>query len=191
MYDKFFYKCDVTSSIPSPVTNCHTFSDPLERDVLYGRPHMVTFWKTPTSLAAARSTRLVIAISQCSLRHRRPGASILGLRVATPRFLAGEVGGRRGSLTGGKILLYLIMYTLYRKYMYVRKWWLLKRNRIICPEIAVNDQFLPGKFNFFVKLPEKSKCVENLPGQILCVKLAEKKSNFSLISLPGSTTPRF
>ena len=23
---------------PSPVTNCHTFSDPLERDVLYGRP---------------------------------------------------------------------------------------------------------------------------------------------------------
>ena len=26
---------------PSPVTNCHTFSDPLplERDVLYGRPH--------------------------------------------------------------------------------------------------------------------------------------------------------
>ena len=27
-------------STPSPVTNCHTFSDPLpiERDVLYGRP---------------------------------------------------------------------------------------------------------------------------------------------------------
>jgi len=23
---------------PSPVTNCHTFSNPLERDVLYGRP---------------------------------------------------------------------------------------------------------------------------------------------------------
>jgi len=23
---------------PPPVTNCHTFSDPLERDVLYGRP---------------------------------------------------------------------------------------------------------------------------------------------------------
>ena len=26
---------------PSPVTNCHTYSDtlPLERDVLYGRPY--------------------------------------------------------------------------------------------------------------------------------------------------------
>ena len=40
----FFLKCDVTdvtcSWTPSPVTNCHTFSDPrpLERDVLYGRP---------------------------------------------------------------------------------------------------------------------------------------------------------
>jgi len=41
MYDKFFYKRDVTCSWPPPpVTNCHTFSDPLplERDVLYGRP---------------------------------------------------------------------------------------------------------------------------------------------------------
>src|SRR6218665_3268353 len=40
MYDKFFYKCDVTCSRhPPPVINCHTFSDPLpiERDVLYGR----------------------------------------------------------------------------------------------------------------------------------------------------------
>src|SRR6218665_2062222 len=41
MYE-FFLKCDVTCSwTPSPpVTNCHTFSDPLplERDVLYGRP---------------------------------------------------------------------------------------------------------------------------------------------------------
>jgi len=33
-----------------------------------------------------------------------------------------------GSWTGREILLYLIMY---RKY--VRKWWLLKKNRIICP----------------------------------------------------------
>src|SRR6218665_1113967 len=41
MYDKKIYKCDVTSSLPPPpVTNCHTFSDPLplERDVLYGQP---------------------------------------------------------------------------------------------------------------------------------------------------------
>ena len=36
---------------------------------------------------------------------------------------------------------------------YVRKWWLLKRSRIICPEVAVNDQFLPEIF-------------ENLPGKI-------------------------
>jgi len=39
MYE-ILLKCDVTCSwTPSPVTNCHTFSDPsLERDVLYGRP---------------------------------------------------------------------------------------------------------------------------------------------------------
>src|SRR6218665_2477887 len=37
---KFFLKCDVTCSwSPPPVTNCHSFSDPLplERNVLYGR----------------------------------------------------------------------------------------------------------------------------------------------------------
>ena len=29
MYDKQIYKCDVTGSWPlTPVTNCHTFSDP-------------------------------------------------------------------------------------------------------------------------------------------------------------------
>src|SRR6218665_593800 len=75
------------------------------------------------------------------LSHCYPGASILGLRVATPIFWAGgSCGGRRegrrgslGSLTGREILLYLIMY---RKY--VRKWLLLKRNRIIWPEVAVN-----------------------------------------------------
>ena len=36
---------------------------------------------------------------------------------------------------------------MYRKY--VRKCWLLKRNRIICPEVAVNEQFLLGKSNLF------------------------------------------
>ena len=79
---------------------------------------------------------------------------------------------------------YLIMY---RKY--VRKWWLLKRHRIICPEVhvAVNEQFLNGKSKFFVKFHEKikfllkfawknrirfkitmekSKFFENLPGKI-------------------------
>ena len=35
---KNFYNRDVTCFWPlPPVTNCHTFSDPLERDVLYGR----------------------------------------------------------------------------------------------------------------------------------------------------------
>ena len=71
----------------------------------------------------------------------------------------GVVGGRRGeSRTGRKILFYLIMY---RKY--VRKWWLLKRNRIIWPEIAVNSQFLPGTTKFSLKSPKKSKFFENLP----------------------------
>ena len=53
---------------------------------------------------------------------------------------------------------------MHRKY--VRKWWLLKRNRIICPEVAVNGQFLPGKSTLLVKLPEKPKCFVNLPGKI-------------------------
>src|SRR6218665_667425 len=42
---------------------------------------------------------------------------------------------------------------MYREY--VRKWWLLKTNRIICPEVAVNGQFLPGKLKFLLKLPDK------------------------------------
>ena len=28
---------------PPPVTNCHTFSDPLERDILYGRPPIIIY----------------------------------------------------------------------------------------------------------------------------------------------------
>ena len=36
MYDKIFYKRDVTCSWPpSPVTNCHTYSDPLPSSVTY------------------------------------------------------------------------------------------------------------------------------------------------------------
>ena len=60
----------------------------------------------------------------------------LGKRVVGP-------SGQRGSWTGRKILLCLIMY---RKY--VRKWWLLKRNRIICIKIAVNRQFSLENSNF-------------------------------------------
>ena len=95
--------------------------------------------------------------------HQHIGVnSGVGWGVATPRFWAGGVvGGRRGSWTGRKILLYL---TMYRKYF--RKWWLLKRNRIIWPEIAVNSQFLPGKSKFSVKSPKESNffseiCLEN------------------------------
>src|SRR6218665_1514153 len=44
-----------------------------------------------------------------------------------------------------------------------------KRNKIICQEVAVNDQFLPGKSKFFVKLPEKIK---------IFWKFVIKKSNF-------------
>src|SRR6218665_2399971 len=87
------------------------------------------------------------------------GRQSWGLRVATPRFWAG--GHREGRrevvgvvLTGREILLYLIMY---RKY--VRKWLLLKRNRIICPEVAVNGQLFAWKIDFFSYL-KKSKFSE-------------------------------
>src|SRR6218665_3030112 len=42
MYDKKMYKCDVTCSLPLPLSQTVTPSrtpSPLERDVLYGRPH--------------------------------------------------------------------------------------------------------------------------------------------------------
>src|SRR6218665_1128713 len=72
------------------------------------------------------------------------GRQSWGLRVdATSRFWAGgRREGRRGSLESwtGREILYLIMY---RKY--VRKWLLLKRNRIIWPEVAVNGQFFAWK----------------------------------------------
>src|SRR6218665_2240362 len=80
------------------------------------------------------------------LFHCYPGASILGAEGHEPpdfgqggrREGAGRVaGGSLESWTGREILLYLIMY---RKYF--RKWLLLKRNRIICPEVAVNGEFL-------------------------------------------------
>src|SRR6218665_1788806 len=79
------------------------------------------------------------------LSHCYPGASIVGAEGRDPQILyrgvAGRVaGGSLESWTGREILLYLIMY---RKY--VRKWLLLKRNRIICPEVAVNGQFFAWK----------------------------------------------
>ena len=53
----------------------------------------------------------------------------------------------------------------------------MKRNRIICQELAVNGKFLP-KNRLFVKLPEQIKVFR---------KFAWKNRNV----LPGSTTPRF
>src|SRR6218665_3399089 len=50
----------------------------------------------------------------------------------------------------------------------------MKRNRIICPEVAVSEQFLPGKSNL-KKLPEKSKFFENLPGKLKFYKIFSGK----------------
>src|SRR6218665_3016752 len=84
------------------------------------------------------------------LSHCYPGPSILGAGGRDPQILGRGVAGRvaGGSLeswTGREILLNLIMY---RKY--VRKWLLLKRNRIICPEVAVNGHFWLGKSIFLI-----------------------------------------
>ena len=68
-----------------------------------------------------------------------------GAEGRDPQILGrGSQGGSLESWTGREILLYLIMY---RKY--VRKWLLLKRNRIICEEVAVNGQFFAWKIDFF------------------------------------------
>ena len=40
---------------PPPVTNCHTFSDPLERDVLHGRPLIII-------IIIVRETDIIFAI---------------------------------------------------------------------------------------------------------------------------------
>src|SRR6218665_2319296 len=81
------------------------------------------------------------------------------LGVAIPRFWAGVVGGRR---TGREILLYLI---IYRKD--VRKWRLLKRNRIICLEVAVNERYfcLENRISFKIAR-KKLKLFKTLPGKI-------------------------
>ena len=61
----------------------------------------------------------------------------------------------------------------------------MKRNRIICPGVAVNGQLLPGKSKFLVKLFEKYRNFSKirLEKSISCVKLPEK-INF-LENLPG------
>src|SRR6218665_190038 len=57
---------------------------------------------------------------------------------------------------------------------------LLKRNRIIWPEVAVNSQFLVGKSKFSVKSPKKSKFFGNLPWKInIFCEITSKNQNFS------------
>ena len=118
-----------------------------EASILVGFP----IWRGPmTTMAVALDRNLFSAYysSLISILQRQSW----GLGVATSRFSC----------------------TLYRKY--VRKWVLLKRNRIICPEVAVNDQFLPGKSKFLGNCQKKLKFFKNLPVRngIFCVKLPEK-----------------
>jgi len=123
-----------------------------------------------------------------------------GLGVATPSDF-----GLWG--VAGWVVKYYYNLIMYRKY--VRKWWLLKRNRKMCPEVAVNGQFLPGKSKLFLNCLkieifqkfawksrnsskiclEKSKFFKNLPAWIkskFFVKLSEKNRNFSEIWLEKS-----
>jgi len=55
----------------------------------------------------------------------------------------------------------------------------LKRNRIICPEIAVNGQVLHGKSNFFKNYLKKSKVFGNLPGKKAVTLM--KNNRFSVL----------
>ena len=123
-----------------------------------------------------------------------------GLGVATLHILGW--GLFAGWVVGGVKYYYILLCAVSR-----RKWWLLKRNIIICSEVAVNEQFVPGKSKFF-KLPEKNRhfskiCLKelkfftNLPGKKIEIfrEIAWKNRNFSKISLekskfcwPGSTT---
>ena len=72
---------------------------------------------------------------------------------------------------------------MYRKHIW--KWWLLKRNRKNCPEVAVNEQFLHGKSklflnclkNHFFKFAEKNRNLK---------KIAFKNRNFQKICLEKS-----
>jgi len=96
-----------------------------------------------------------VLLRNIAANHRRQSLGV-GC-VATPIFWAGD---------RGRVVKYYYNLIMYRKY--VKKWILLKRSRIICPEVAVNGQFCLdkrkkrsfGNFclsnrNCLVKLPEK------------------------------------
>ena len=78
--------------------------------------------------------------------------------VTTPRFWAGV------SWMGRETLLHLIMY---RKY--VRKWWLFKRNRIICLEFSCKWQILYGYNNRFFQANFKK--ISNFPAKQFAWKI--------------------
>src|SRR6218665_381521 len=112
-------------------------------------------------------TRLVGVQIALGMAQFWPGASNQGVGGSrTPRFWEGGHGGVAGLVVGvvdgpgREILLYLIMY-----WKYVRKWLLLIRNRIICPEVAVNEQFFAWKIKL-INCLKKSKFFKNLPGKI-------------------------
>src|SRR6218665_1517691 len=104
----------------------------------------------------------------CESRRRQSWGVIGGRNPQILRW------GSQGSWTGRKILLYLIMY---------RK---IVPNRVICPEIAANSQFLPGKSHFLLSCL-KSRNISNifLENLKFFVKLSEKNRNFS-VTCPSS-----
>jgi len=64
---------------PPPVTNCHTFSDPLpplERDILYGRPQICSPWNKLArlrNLSRGSPGRAVVGFGQHFFRRSLPG----------------------------------------------------------------------------------------------------------------------
>ena len=89
------------------------------------------------------------------------GVKSAGLGIATPRFWTGGSWGSQGVVGSWNIVIsyHVGLQEVCSKVV------TLKRNRIICPEAAVNEKFLPGKSIFF-KLPEKSKFFKNLPEKV-------------------------
>ena len=161
----------------------------------FGKGFIIRYWLH--SLNTVRLCTFSWLESSCLFRLDTQGRQTWGLGVATPRFLSrglvGVAGESWGSLTGREIWLYLIKYSiLLRKY--VRKWWLLKRIRIICQEVAVNEQFLPRKSIYFFAW----KHLNFLKICQIFSKICLAKSKFfkiclekSKFSWPGSRPPRF
>ena len=65
----------------------------------------------------------------------------------------------------------------------------MKNNRIIYPEIGVNEEFLPGKSKFFANLPGKLKFFVKLPEKIEILQTFAWK-NRTFVD-PDPRPPRF